>query len=74
MILNFPLIVKPAFEDASVGIENSSIVVNETALKKRINFVFSQFNQPALVEEFIEGRELNVAVIGDENSKSTAYQ
>jgi D-alanine-D-alanine ligase len=68
--LNFPIIIKPAFEDASVGIENNSVVINETGLKKRVNYVFSQFNQPALVEEFIEGRELNVAVIGDENPRA----
>ena len=68
--LNFPLIIKPAFEDASVGIENNSVVTNETGLKKRVNYVFSQFNQPALVEEFIEGRELNIAVLGDENPRA----
>ncbi|MHB1686651.1 MAG: D-alanine--D-alanine ligase family protein [Ignavibacteriaceae bacterium] len=65
--LNFPLIVKPAFEDASVGIENDSIVKNNKQLKERINYVLSSFQQPALVEEFIEGRELNVAIFGDEN-------
>ncbi|MEP0862675.1 MAG: ATP-grasp domain-containing protein [Ignavibacterium sp.] len=65
--LNYPLIVKPAFEDASVGIENSAIVSDDKALKKRIEFVFEHFKQPALCEEFIDGRELNVAVLGDEN-------
>jgi D-alanine-D-alanine ligase len=63
--LNYPLLVKPAFEDASVGIENESIVYNSKQLKKRIEYVLKQFNQPALVEEFIEGRELNVAIMGD---------
>jgi D-alanine-D-alanine ligase len=63
--LNFPLIVKPAYEDASVGIDNEAIVENNTQLKKRVVFVFEQFKQPALVEEFINGRELNVAVMGD---------
>ncbi|MBE0571202.1 MAG: ATP-grasp domain-containing protein [Ignavibacteriaceae bacterium] len=63
--LNYPLLVKPAFEDASVGIENESIVNNGKQLKKRIEHVLKQYNQPALVEEFIEGRELNVAVMGD---------
>lgn len=61
----FPVIVKPAYEDASVGIENESIVANTNALKKRLEYVFSQFNQPALIEEFIEGREFNVSVVGD---------
>lgn len=67
--LKFPVIVKPAFEDASVGIENESIVNNETELKERIDYVFQYFNQPALCEEFIDGRELNVAVIGDKKPK-----
>ncbi len=63
--LQFPLIVKPAFEDASVGIENDSIVNDLKSLKKRIDYVFNYFAQPALVEEFIEGREFNVSVMGD---------
>jgi D-alanine-D-alanine ligase len=63
--LKYPLMVKPAFEDASVGIENESIVTNVHQLKERVEFVLKQFAQPALVEEFIEGRELNVAVLGD---------
>jgi D-alanine-D-alanine ligase len=63
--LKFPLIVKPAFEDASVGIENESIVNNKESLKKRLEYIFKYFNQPALVEEFVEGREFNVAVMGD---------
>jgi D-alanine-D-alanine ligase len=64
--LNYPLIIKPAFEDASVGIDNDAIVYNAAQLRKRVAFVFEQFKQPSLVEEFIEGRELNVAVMGDE--------
>jgi D-alanine-D-alanine ligase len=67
--IKFPVIVKPAFEDASVGIENESIVANRKTLDERINYVFDTFNQPALVEEFIEGRELNVAVMGDKKPR-----
>jgi len=63
--LKYPLIVKPAYEDASVGIENESIVENVEKLKERTEFIIKHFLQPALIEEFIEGRELNVAVIGD---------
>ena len=63
--VKFPLIVKPAFEDASVGIENESIVFNREALKKRLEYIFKYFLQPALIEEFIEGREFNVSVMGD---------
>ncbi len=63
--LNYPLIIKPAFEDASVGIENSSIVEDAKSLRERVEYILSVFQQPALVEEYIEGRELNVAVLGD---------
>jgi len=63
--VKFPLIVKPAYEDASVGIENESIVANKELLKKRLEYIFKYFDQPALVEEFIEGREFNVSVVGD---------
>lgn len=65
--LNYPLIVKPAFEDASVGIENDSIVYDQVALRKRIDHVFDFYKQPVLLEEFIDGRELNVAIMGDKN-------
>ncbi len=65
--LNYPLIVKPAYEDASVGIDNNSIVTNVKELKKRVEYIFNSFQQPSLVEEFIEGRELNVAVFGDKD-------
>ena len=63
--LKFPVIVKPSLEDASVGIDNGSVVDNFAALRKRVRFVFQNFDQPALVDEYIEGRELNVAIIGN---------
>lgn len=68
--LNYPLIVKPAFEDASVGIENDSICSDHSKLKRRIKHVLNEYKQPVVVEEFIEGRELNVSVFGDEKPKA----
>lgn len=61
----FPLIVKPSREDASIGIENKSIVYNDTELKTRIEYILDVHKQPALVEEFIDGREINVSVVGN---------
>ena len=62
--LEFPLIVKPAHEDGSVGVHDASVVSSLADLRKRVRFVFEEFEQPALVEQYIEGRELNVAVLG----------
>lgn len=63
--LKFPLIVKPAFEDASVGVDNNAIVNDFAALKKRVRYIFQNYDQPAIVEEFIEGREINVGLLGN---------
>lgn len=65
--LRYPLIVKPLKEDASIGIHECSIVKNADALAERIRFVHANRGQPALVEEFIEGREFYVGLLG--NSK-----
>ena len=67
--LHYPLIVKPACEDGSGGIENASIVSSSEALKARVEFVLADFKMDALVEEYIEGRELNVAVLGNGDNR-----
>ena len=63
--LPFPLIVKPAFEDSSEGISNSSIVYDDDALRQRAEFIHQRWNQAAIAEEYIDGRELYVSVIGN---------
>ena len=63
--LQFPVIVKPSMEDASIGISVDSVVRSHAALKKRVRSVFQQYDQSVLVEEFIDGREFNVSIIGN---------
>lgn len=65
--LKYPLIVKPAKEDASVGINNSSVVNNFSELQKQVEYVYNLVKQPILIEEYIEGRELNVSIFGNKN-------
>ncbi|MFO0845899.1 MAG: hypothetical protein U0797_26540 [Gemmataceae bacterium] len=61
--LRFPVIVKPAQQDASVGVEQGSVASDLAGLNRRLAFVLEQFNGPVLVEEFIFGRELTVALV-----------
>ena len=68
--LRFPLIVKPQDEDASVGIAQSSVVRDDDALNSRIGFIHEKIGTDAIVEEFIEGRELYVGVIGNDRPKA----
>jgi D-alanine-D-alanine ligase len=64
--LRFPLFVKSTTEDASLGIAQASVVTDAAHLKERIEFVHEQVKSDALVEEYIEGRELYVGVMGNE--------
>ncbi len=64
--LAFPLIVKPSREDGSIGIDTGSVVRDEGSLRKRIRFVHETFEGPALVEQFVEGRELYAAIVGND--------
>ncbi len=64
MDLAFPVIVKPVREDGSVGISATSVVHDRRELEERVGFVRDTLRQPCLVEEFVQGRELNVALFG----------
>lgn len=63
--MRFPLIVKPLEADASEGIARASIVHDVASLADRVNFVHERFLQAAIAEEYIEGRELYVTMIGN---------
>jgi D-alanine-D-alanine ligase len=68
--LKFPLFVKSVTEDASFGISQASVVADAERLKERIEFIHEQTNSDALVEEYIEGRELYVGVLGNERLRT----
>jgi len=64
--MRFPLIVKPLSGDFSLGINDSSLVTEYAKLVERISFIQTQLNVPALVEEYIEGREFHVSLLGND--------
>jgi D-alanine-D-alanine ligase len=63
----FPAIVKPAFEHCSYGIARESVVQSVQELQKRVRFVQEELQQPAVVEDFIDGPEFHVGVFGNED-------
>jgi D-alanine-D-alanine ligase len=63
--LCFPLIVKPDAEGSSVGITNDSLVFDAVALKEQVSKILRDYDQPALVEEYVDGREFTVSLLGN---------
>ena len=61
----FPAIVKPSYEHCSYGITREAVVQSLPELKKRVSYVLDELKQPAIVEDFIDGREFHVGVIGN---------
>ncbi|HPF25296.1 MAG TPA: hypothetical protein P5528_04845 [Steroidobacteraceae bacterium] len=62
----FPLIVKSATEDASFGISQASIVNDSSRLRERVQFIHEQTNSDAIAEQYIDGRELYIGVLGND--------
>jgi len=65
--LRFPLIVKPLQTDASAGIAQASVVQDQSSLADRVAMMHDRFDQPAIAEEFVDGRELYVSLLGNGN-------
>jgi D-alanine-D-alanine ligase len=65
--LYFPVIVKPVRENASLGITTQSVVHEPTKLVEPVSHVLEKYHQPALVERYIEGREFNISVLGNDD-------
>jgi D-alanine-D-alanine ligase len=66
--LTFPLIVKPLQTDASAGIAQASVVQDHASLAERVSFIHERFGQGAIAEEFVDGRELYVSILGNDDS------
>lgn len=69
--LKFPLLVKSVVEEGSVGISQASVVNDEAKLSERVEFIHRQTNSHAIAEQYIEGREIYISVIG--NRKLQTY-
>lgn len=63
--LGWPVIVKPATQDASIGVDQGSVVLSQPELVDRVKLLLKNYGPPVLVEQFIDGRELTAAVIED---------
>ncbi|HZX13190.1 MAG TPA: ATP-grasp domain-containing protein, partial [Thermodesulfobacteriota bacterium] len=64
--LNFPLIIKPNLEDGGLGIDSKSVVWDVKSLQKKVKATINEFRKPVIVEEYIDGREFNVSILGDD--------
>jgi D-alanine-D-alanine ligase len=68
----FPLIVKPTSEDGSIGIDAGSVVRTIKELMQRVEQIQERFESPVLIEEYVEGREIYGAVIGNDRPEALA--
>jgi D-alanine-D-alanine ligase len=63
--LHYPLLVKPLFEGSSIGIRNDSLVGSRQDMRERVAWLLDRYREPAIVEEFLPGREFTVAILGN---------
>jgi len=63
--LKFPLFVKPSREGTGMGVSAKSIVYNQNELREQIDFIMRKYSQPALVEQYIQGREVTIGMVGN---------
>jgi len=63
--MEFPLFVKPSREGTGMGVSARSIIQNETELREQVDYVLGRYEQPALIERYIEGREVTIGVVGN---------
>jgi D-alanine-D-alanine ligase len=70
--IQFPLIVKPTSEDGSIGIDAGSVVRTIKELMQRVEQIQERFESPVLIEEYVEGREIYGAVIGNDRPEALA--
>lgn len=67
--LKFPLFVKPAREGTGMGVDTKAVVKNEKELRERAGYIINTYQQPALVETFLPGREFTVGIMGRHDAK-----
>lgn len=66
--LRYPLIVKPADTHNSIGVTNDSVVTNKKELQRQIDYILEEVNRPVLIEEYIEGDEYDVGIVGNDET------
>ena len=72
--LKFPILVKPLKEEASLGISQSSFVETDEQFKERVQFIHEKYDNDVIAEEYIEGRELYVSLLGNHRLQTFAIR
>jgi D-alanine-D-alanine ligase len=71
--LRFPLFAKPSREGTGMGVTGKSILRNEAELREQVAYIVERYRQPALVESYIEGREVTVGMVGNLTSPAARH-